>query len=154
MKPFGEHVEGLTNCGETSYAVELAVQNTISSKAVLGGVIGGKPLARRACAKVAKLSRPSSAVSSCERAAASSILRGKLRLLESVLLEESYALLYGPWHTGTVVALDLQSLDIQASLPCQRGGALAHQVNIDLLGAIINAHRALKTSGIGSCRPE
>jgi hypothetical protein len=38
--------------------------------------------------------------------------------------------------SGTQVTFDLQSLVIQAALPGQSGGALAHQVNIDLLRAI------------------
>ena len=43
-KPFGQNVEGLSNCGDESCAVERAVQKHDFEDSTLCVVIGGKPL--------------------------------------------------------------------------------------------------------------
>src|SRR5579871_672015 len=43
-KPFGENVEGLSHCGDKSYAFEAAVQKDDFEDTTLRRVIGGNPL--------------------------------------------------------------------------------------------------------------
>jgi len=44
IKPFGEHVEGLSHCGNETYAIEAAVQTDDFEDSPLGGVISRNPL--------------------------------------------------------------------------------------------------------------
>src|SRR5258708_36176319 len=71
-----------------------------------------------------------------------------------LILEESYTLADCAWYAGTVIAFDLQGLDIQVTLPRKRGGALAHQVNVGFFRAVIDAHRTFETARVGCCRSE
>src|SRR5208283_512889 len=43
-KPFGENVEGLSHCGDKSYAIETGVQKHDFEQSTLRDIIGGKPL--------------------------------------------------------------------------------------------------------------